>query len=316
MPFVNSVRSVWGTQGRFTRGSANATGGTVITSGGYQIHTFTLGQSGTNLVVSGSGTMDYLVIGGGGGGGPLAGGGGGGGYRSGTMSVSAGTYPITVGAGGAGYFPYGGTTPASAKGGDSIFSTITANGGGGAGRYTGSYNSPGTAATGGSGGGAGAVICGGGGGAGAAGQDAQVSSAGPSGGNITYYGGLGTTGQGYPGGASRQTHGPGAVGTSGVGGNGLSSSITGTAVTRAGGGGGGGHPGPAPTHINNITNDFTQTAGGLGGAGYGWYSYQNTPGHNGVADTGGGAGSNGHSPDQYGGNGGSGIVIVRYNTVL
>ena len=81
-----------------------ATGGTIATVGDYKIHSFT---SSSNFVVSdagnsgGSNSVDYLVVGGGGGGGNSNGGGGGaGGFRMApAFSVSAQTYPITVGAG-------------------------------------------------------------------------------------------------------------------------------------------------------------------------------------------------------------------------
>ena len=58
--------------------SFSATGGTVTTAGGYTIHSFT--SSGT-FSVTGSRSVEYIVIaGGGGGGGTYAGGGGAGGY--------------------------------------------------------------------------------------------------------------------------------------------------------------------------------------------------------------------------------------------
>ena len=53
-------------------GPISATGGTKTTSGDYTVHTFT--SSGSLVVASGAGNVEYLVIGGGG---------GGGGYRSG-----------------------------------------------------------------------------------------------------------------------------------------------------------------------------------------------------------------------------------------
>ena len=72
---------------------------------------------------------------------------------------------------------------------------------------------------------------------------------------------------------------------SAAGGNGLSSSITGSAVTRGGGGGGSGG---------------TNGAGGTGGGSAG-------SGGAGTVNTGGGSGSNGTT-------GGSGVVILRYLT--
>ena len=83
-----------------------ATGGTTSTSGSNTIHTFT---SSGSFVVTGGGTKDVTayVIGGGGAGGTQdssggeSGGGGGGGMATKTFTLSAGTYSVTVGAGGA-----------------------------------------------------------------------------------------------------------------------------------------------------------------------------------------------------------------------
>ena len=134
-----------------------ATGGTVTTSGDYKIHTFT-GDG--NFVVADAGqgtatypsTVDYLVVAGGGNGVGDTGagsGGGGGGYRESLaatspthtasphsaspiksttgITVTAQTYPITVGAGGAACAT---NTARGTNGSNSVFSTITAAGGG------------------------------------------------------------------------------------------------------------------------------------------------------------------------------------------
>ena len=85
----------------------SATGGSKDTTSrsGFAVHTFTGDDT---FVVTGtpSDSVEFLVIGGGGGGGGGAAGGGGGGaggFRSGSsLSVSPGTYPITVGGGGNG----------------------------------------------------------------------------------------------------------------------------------------------------------------------------------------------------------------------
>ena len=129
-----------------------ATGGnTTITCGDFKTHIFT--GAGTLCVsaggtASGSNTVDYFVVAGGGSGGVGRGAGGGaGGFRlfssapgsnsplnapSG-LSVSAQSYPVSVGAGGvARSFP----DPAGsngAAGSNSIFSTITSAGGAGGG---------------------------------------------------------------------------------------------------------------------------------------------------------------------------------------
>jgi len=159
-----------------------ATGGTVTTSGDYKIHTFTGDGCFVVSCAGSSGFSDnvnYLVVAGGGGGGsgptPVDtgfSGGGAGGFResysactSGCYSasplatptgitVSATTYPITVGAGGSA----GSAWPAGAgsTGSNSVFSTITSTGGGGGGGRYNPGNQPGTnGKPGGSGGGAG-----------------------------------------------------------------------------------------------------------------------------------------------------------------
>lgn len=99
-----------------------------------------------------------------------------------------------------------------------------------------------------------------------------------------------------------------AGGNVGNGGNGLSSSITGSAVTRAGGGGGG---------YGNSIDGTPKTAGsgGSGGGGNGSSGNAVYP-QNGTANTGGGGGG-GHADELNlwsvnGANGGSGIVIIRY----
>ncbi len=259
-----------------------ATGGTITTNAtsGKTIHTFT--SSGTFQVTSGSGDVEYLVIGGGGGGGEQqAGGGGAGGYLTATgHAVTAQGYSITIGGGGAG------ATTGSVKGingGDSIFDTLTAIGGGGAGS-----SSSGAGSIGGSGGG------------------------GSNGSN----GGAGTIGQGFAGGFGFEPAGYGAGGGGGAsevgqdgtgskggdGGDGLSSSITGTAITRAAGGGGG-------TYVGG--GGATQGLGGLGGGGDGGGS-TTEHGDTNTGSGGGGGWNNSGTPD--GGDGGSGIVIISYDT--
>ena len=140
-----------------------ASGGSVSTVGDYKVHIFT---SSSNFVVSqggnaaGSNTVDYFVVAGGGGGGGGVGGqpnfwfggggGGGGGFREsvpspaawtgsplassgGAVPVSAATYPVTVGGGGAAGTrsnPSQAPTDAGSKGSNSVFSSITSTGGG------------------------------------------------------------------------------------------------------------------------------------------------------------------------------------------
>ena len=255
-------------------------GGTLTTSGGNQIHTFT--SSGTLSPITPI-TASYLVVAGGGGGaghsGASRGGGGGGagGYLESTTTLYSGaTYIVTVGAGGT-----GAGDDTSTNGSNSVLSgtglTTLTSVGGGAGKLTAN------GATGGSGGG---------------------------GGYTTNTGGSGTSGQGYAGGSggtvtgSASDAGGGGGGAGGIGGNGSSSgggtggtggagvasSITGTSVSRAGGGGGG----------NGNGNGGTATAGGGTGGGTGGA---------GTPNSGGGGGGKGLGT---GGNGGSGTVIISY----
>jgi hypothetical protein len=224
-----------------------ASGGDIITNDGtYWIHQFL--NSGTftpNQTLS----CDYLVVAGGGGGGGTGGGssrsgagGGAGGLRStvtatgggGTLetslSVTAQTYAVTVGAGGA----------VSTSGSNSIFSTITSTGGGRGGFTDGSTKYAGLA--GGSGGGG----CGGFGIGGPVGAGTNNQGFGGVTGGISFSG---------TGGGAGAIGGEGSGNIGATGGAGVATSITGTSVTRAGGGGGGGISGGG--------------AGGAGGGGAG-----------------------------------------------
>lgn len=123
-----------------------ATGGTIVSDGGYRYHKFT--SSGT-LTVLKSGSFEYLAIGGGGGGAskPTGGGGGGGGageFQLGTASVSTGSITITIGGGGGN--PGSSTligTAASVVGGDGGSGNDGGTSGNGYSGYTGyaQYNS-------------------------------------------------------------------------------------------------------------------------------------------------------------------------------
>ena len=95
-----------------------------------------VGQSVKNWI-NPSVTVEYLIIAGGGGGGSASdswsgAGAGAGGYRTGNsaISVGAGSYVITVGAGGAGGVNSADNGADGAKGSDSVFSGITSTGGG------------------------------------------------------------------------------------------------------------------------------------------------------------------------------------------
>ena len=224
-------------------------------------------------------SVEYLVVAGGGAGGYAYGGGGGaGGYRTAAgLAISATTYTVTVGAGGA-----AATTYTPNNGSDSTFFTITSTGGGsGAPNFT-------TGNSGGSGGGAqytGSYAPGSG----------NTPSTSPSQGNN---GGIGdTTNSNFGGGGG----GAGAAGYAGnhgtfpgQGGAGLSSSISGTSTYYAGGGGG-------------WTRNTGTTLGGQGGGGGGVTSGTAVSG---TVNTGGGGGSSADGSTT--GAGGSGIVIIRY----
>jgi hypothetical protein len=241
-------------------------------------------------------SVDYLVIGGGGGSATNGGGGGAGGYRSNVsgqpsgrgassenqlLLVSSTSYSIKVGAGGAGQIS---SNPPPSAGLESSFASIISNGGG----RGGSVSDPN--ATGGSGG------------SGGGGTGYGLPSNRPGGAGITGQGFNGGTGYGIPNGLYQGGGGGGGAGANGsnagyasgaVGGIGVSSSITGTAITRAGGGGGGAY--------NNVAS------GGAGGGGNG-----GSPGGNGGINTGGGGGGGASNGQWIGGTGGSGVVILKY----
>jgi len=300
----------------------SASGGTITTvDTDYKVHVFN--SSGTftvSTISGGDAAIDFLVIGGGGGGGFSYGGGGGaGGYRTSFGTVSGGNsaaeapigvttqaYTITVGDGGDGATAH--RNPPLGNGDDSSIAgagmtTITSIGGGGGGNIT--YLQPtgwGSGQLGGSGGGAGTLD-----------NDGDPA-------NGLGYAGAATAGQGYPGSASANQDtggsgggggGAGGTGTQntghpsyvgGTGGVGLASTITGSSVFRAGGGGGGGYGQGAP--------------GGNGGGGYGGDNILapgGRPAADGTANSGGGGGGltvGGNAG--WEGDGGSGVVILRY----
>jgi len=230
----------------------------------YKVHTFT--SDGTFQITSGSGNVDVLVVGGGGGGAADNYGGGGAGGMSEKFghSVTAQSYSVVVGSGGAGgnqSGPIQGT-----NGSNSSFDSIIGYGGG-AGVQAGVGG-----ASGGSGGGASNITVGTGG----------TATQGNTNGATGYGNDGGDYGTGDGGGGG----GAGAVGTNGTsgydnapGGAGRSNSITGSSVTYATGGDGGAL---SVTPVN-----------GTDGRGDGGSSGAATPG-------------------AQAGNGGDGIVIIRY----
>ncbi|MFA5780534.1 MAG: glycine-rich domain-containing protein [Elusimicrobiota bacterium] len=287
--------------------SVTATGGTITEVGGYRIHTFTtVGNNTFTMDVSTS--VEVLVVGGGGsGGGNLGGGGGGGGviYKS-SYAVTAQAYTITVGAGGAGVLGIQSGVSGN-NGGNSVAFGLTAIGGGGGGAGEG-ITTPGNGGSGGGGSGYSGSAPGGSGTAG------QGNSGGSGGGGSPAYGGGGGGGAGAVGNNGNSSN-------AGHGGVGVSNPILGTVYYWGGGGGGGAYTSGSAGN------------GGLGGGGGGSSDIANNgtgggsalnSGSNGAkqvdyagsagASTGGGGGGSHHTITRwyYSGNGGSGIVIVRY----
>ena len=288
-------------------------GGKVSRVGGDYLHTFT--NSGS-FMLSVPMELEVFLVGGGGAGGwngPTGGGGGGGVLRT-TLRLLPGTYDVVVGAGGVA----AATAVASRDGGNSSFGGAVALGGGGGGNA----NEPGR--PGGSGGGAAGNL------------------------KNTYAGGVGTEGQGYSGGNSKSTidathleskinwntyyggAGGGGAGEKGHdvelvdqgewqsilpgdGGDGVMSDFSGAEKWYGGGGGGGG---------NTLGGPVVSSGGkGGGGSGSGYNGSNNyaCPAGSGEDGTGGGGGGGGQlgngNPDEtnHGGNGGSGIVMIRYH---
>jgi Concanavalin A-like lectin/glucanases superfamily len=272
-------------------------------------------------------SVEALIVGGGGAGGyDVAGGGGAGGLlyygsenpktpNGSALSLNQESYTVTVGAGGSGTSTS--VSVSGSTGGDSSFGSYVAKGGGGGN----SRNVLTTAATGGSGGGGGLAnqtssspgMNGGNG----------TSNQGNKGGNVTSTSSDAGGGGGGAGAAGADRGGSSSDGLAGKGGDGLQYSITGTATYYAGGGGGGSY--------NSVGGN-----GGLGGGGHGGNKDQATcaakygtgdcgssdgvtgrQGKPGVANTGGGGGGSGNEGIQnFPGNGGSGVVILRFQNSL
>jgi hypothetical protein len=264
-------------------------GNRIDNDGTYWYHTFT--SSGSFVPQSGL-TCDVLVVAGGGGGGGTSGNGGGGGAAGGVVyhasrSVSA-MATVTIGAGGTGISNASGTA-----GVNSVFDTITANGGG-----FGAVTST-NGGTGGSGGGAG----------GNGSPTGGVANQGNSGGGTGYgfNGGAGSgNGAGGGGGASAvgQFGGqvtPGTAGNGGAGRNDWSTWLSATTLGVSGfiaGGGAGGYT--------------IGGTGGSGGGGNGGSYGGTTSGTVGTINTGSGGGGSSAATAIAGAAGGSGLVIIRY----
>ena len=291
-------------------------GGEIKKSGLYYVHTF---AEDSNFTVTDPVIVDALVVAGGGAGGwrgETGGGGAGGVIIKESLHLLPGTYTVTVGAGG-----IASTTndDAGRDGSDSSFAGLVAKGGGaGSNCFTAGHD-------GGSGGGGGGH--------------------GNSGAGYRYVGGSGVEGQGHAGGANKPENAEGVVGTRGGGGGGaggagslgiivnengtttrcgdggigIACDFSGEEKWYGGGGGGGAH--------NQATTQYGAGQGGKGGGGSGsGYNGGNNfawDGENGEAGTGGGGGGGGllgngkgETDTLHGGNGGSGIVIIRYKRAL
>jgi fibronectin-binding autotransporter adhesin len=321
-----------------SRGSIGTGGNTILYAGSNVgrangvVHMFTSAGSHT-FTPAFTGTVEVLVIGGGGsGGGHLGAGGGAGGVISNrAFPVTAGSgIPITVAGTAAAPPAY---AQSSTNGSNSVFGSITANGGGGGGSWNGYAGRPGGS--------------GGGGNPGSNGAGSNGHT-GPNDSRNKNLGGFGLPGQGFPGGAgirfnrqSEDTHKAGGGGGAGGpgfsaeddkqqgllqdGGPGIANNIMGYTLYWGGGGGGSMHfgnstlsssggigGGGGSTQTHGAPNyPSTQHGGGVGGgmalnSGAGGVSH--FQGGNAGENTGGGGGG------AYGqaGNGGSGIVIVRY----
>jgi len=288
------------------------------------VQQFTSTGNSTFTVPSGVTSLHVLVVGGGGGGGnALAGGGGAGGYvEAKEYPVTPGeVIPVTVGAGG-GVAAQNPQYRPGYNGGDSVFGSIRALGGGAGAGYSNPPSGTGRPSeqgpsyymnhgySGGSGGGGG----------GTEGQRSGRGEARQSKDSTSYKGGFGA---GFPGGSGFGPNpagyggggGGGAGGrgsdnrgnNGGDGGPGLGSDITGSFVMRAGGGGGSIYAPPGGPH-------GTGGAGGGGNGGRG-PGYRGTSG---TINTGGGGGGGewpyNSSPSNRN-EGGPGVVIVKYNTL-
>jgi len=308
-----------------------ASGGTILTCGNFKTHVFT---SDSNFVVTaagnacGSNTIDYTIIAGGAGGGSgtgpayMGGGAGAGGFRLTNsvgclaapvmsplanptgVTVTAQSYPIVVGAGGA--RAPGDSTAGNSGNTSSGFSITSAGGGGGAaGGGTPEAGNPGGS--------------GGGSTQGQPGGNGNTPPVSPPQGNDGGVGAPGNTNSGAGGGGAGAVGGgspsPSVGGTGGIGSFISDSAFGPTAPSYgqagpvsnvryfAGGGSGSSNEPSAPGGV----------PGGIGGGGKGGGGGPSVNAGDGTTNTGGGGGGgSGDNPEGFAGNGGSGIVLVRY----
>ena len=316
---IIAVVAAAGAWAEITNDPGWAVGGTVTVTNGFVLHAFT-NTGATNFIVTRStplAEVEILVVGGGGGGGGYyhAGGGGAGGVVYGTIKDLAGSNYIFVGTGGQGEGSGNGSS-----GADSKFGTWTAYGGGGGGVWR--NGRPELPLAGGSGGGSAAMNWGGYATTGA--PSIQVSGSG-----YTGYGNAGGAGYSekvlendpdeyvHAGGGGGGAGGVGLDGrhwitngtdywvAGGDGGPGIACDITGSNVYYAGGGAG------SMLRATSLPGGAYDGKGGVGGGGD---AGTTGAGEAGEANTGGGGGaalalaSGGY----LGGDGGSGVVMIRY----
>ena len=286
---------------------------TSIDTGNLLLATATLAQGNTasyfantfntasNTTVANTIPVLYLVQAGGGGGGGAVGnggqgGGGGGGQLIGSFNLTSGAvYTVAIGSGGAAPAqpaPTFTATPGFASNitinaPGSFGSILALGGGGGAAGGSGVSNNNGLSGGSGGGGGVGTII-----GQAGLGTPGQGSPGGVLISNFSVYGGGGGGGAGTPGGAAGSPSNPSGGGS---GGSGVFWTIGGSSQGYGGGGGGGVLSGVGGAAVAG-------SGGGAGGAGA-------VPGGSGIASTGGGGGGAGNNTAP-GGNGGSGVVIL------
>jgi hypothetical protein len=326
---------------------AKATGGAISYYNGKTIHTFTNTGDFNNTTGANLTGCEVVILGGGGGGGEWQGGGGGAGrfYRNDDVTISPGPQTVTIGAGGRGGVSGGNAGAEGTKGASSVFNSITMIGGGAGAKYNGDAANPGPGGSGGGGAGGpgnpqsatpsdvtavtnqdtppvGAGNPGangqtaadhGGGGGGGAGGGATAGGSGDGG-----PGGLGiqlpTTFRdpastiGYPSGSPSVSYF--------VGGGGGGSA--GPPASYLGGGGGGAPQVPGPNQATDgsvpLANRSTYQ---WAGAGFGTADESDCVAPSGLANSGSGGGGNGEGYNEsgrYGGNGGSGLVLIAYPT--
>jgi hypothetical protein len=248
--------------------------------------------------------IEYVIIGGGGSSSSFSGGGGAGGYRSSVTgessgggasaelpaSINKGTFSIQIGAGGAATSETTLEIKGTSGGNSSVFGIVSL-GGGAAASSSGPTVNDRTPNIGGSGGGVGYRS-----GTGAVGTPSQ----GFAGGDSHSVGEGSVDGGGGGGGGAGGAGVNGGFRAGGNGGVGVSSSITGSSVERAGGG-------AASGDARNATPTNGTATGGGGAASTGDSGNQSNT--SGTTNTGGGAG--GGAPGGIGRNGGSGIILLK-----